>query len=149
MSNGSIWPIDKTLSSASIPRQSGPGSNGNEEILRIPQGYTDWSLAIRLFNVISKILVWAVLPLCRDAVGVFYSISQLGCVCVCIYINIYIYHHHVVPPARIIPDPLSPLLPIIHPFWQVLRATSRILTELLCVGLSWSSCFCLAIWGGP
>ena len=47
-----------------------------------------------------------------------------------------------------IPDPLSPLLPIIHRFWQVLRATSRILTELLYVGSSWSSCFCSAIWRG-
>ena len=36
-----------------------------------------------------------------------------------------------------IPDPLSPLLPIVHRIWQVLRATPRILTELLCVGLSW------------
>ena len=27
-----------------------------------------------------------------------------------------------------IPDPLSPLLPIIHRFWQVFRVTSRILT---------------------
>ena len=27
-----------------------------------------------------------------------------------------------------IPDPLSPLLPTVHRFWQVLRATSRILT---------------------
>ena len=26
------------------------------------------------------------------------------------------------------PDPLSPLLPIIHRFWQVFRATYRILT---------------------
>ena len=41
-----------------------------------------------------------------------------------------------------IPDPLSPLLPIIHRFWLVLKATSRILTELLYVGSSWSSCFC-------
>ena len=32
-----------------------------------------------------------------------------------------------------IPDPLSPLLPIFHRFWQVFRATSRILTELLYV----------------
>ena len=32
-----------------------------------------------------------------------------------------------------IPDPLSPLLPIVHRFSQVLRATSRILTELLSV----------------
>ena len=41
-----------------------------------------------------------------------------------------------------IPDPLSPLLPIIHHFWLVLRATSRILTELLYVGSSWLPCFC-------
>ena len=27
-----------------------------------------------------------------------------------------------------IPDPLSPLLPIVHRLWQVFRATSRILT---------------------
>ena len=44
-----------------------------------------------------------------------------------------------------IPDPLSLLL-IVHPFWQVLRATSRILTELLYVGSSWSPCFCSAMW---
>ena len=33
----SIWPIDRTLSSATTPGQSGPGSNGNEGVLRIPQ----------------------------------------------------------------------------------------------------------------
>ena len=27
-----------------------------------------------------------------------------------------------------IPDPLSPLLPVVHRLWQVFRATSRILT---------------------
>ena len=32
-----------------------------------------WSLTIRLFSVISRTLVGEVLPLCRDAVGVFYS----------------------------------------------------------------------------
>ena len=30
--------------------------------------------------------------------------------------------------SREIPDPLTPLLPIVHRFWQVYRATSRILT---------------------
>ena len=48
-----------------------------------------------------------------------------------------------------IPDPLSPLLPIVHRFWQVFRATSLILTQLLYVGSSWSSCFCLAVCRGP
>ena len=37
MSNSSIWPIDKTLSGATIPGQSGPGSNGNEGVLQITQ----------------------------------------------------------------------------------------------------------------
>ena len=48
-----------------------------------------------------------------------------------------------------ISDPLSPLLPIVHRFRQVLMATPRILTELLYVGPSWSPCFCSAMWRGP
>ena len=48
-----------------------------------------------------------------------------------------------------IPDPLLPLLSIIHRLWQVFRATSHILTELLYVCSSWSSCFCSAICEGP
>ena len=38
-----------------------------------------WSLAIRLFSVISRKLVGGVLPLGIDAVGVFYSLRRLGC----------------------------------------------------------------------
>ena len=37
MLNTSIWPIDRTLSSAITQGQSGPGSNGNKEVLCIPQ----------------------------------------------------------------------------------------------------------------
>ena len=38
-----------------------------------------WNLTIRLFSVISRTLVVrGVLPLCREAVGVFYSPSRLG-----------------------------------------------------------------------
>ena len=48
-----------------------------------------------------------------------------------------------------IPDPSSQPLPTIHCFWQVLRATPHILTELLYVGLSWLPCFCSAMWRGP
>ena len=33
----SIWPIDRTLSGVTTPGQSGPGSDGNEEVLRIPK----------------------------------------------------------------------------------------------------------------
>ena len=44
-----------------------------------------------------------------------------------------------------IPEPLSPLLPIVHRLWQVFKATSRILTLLLYVCSWWSSWFCPAI----
>ena len=32
-----IWPIDRTLSSATTPERTGPGSNGNKGVLCIPQ----------------------------------------------------------------------------------------------------------------
>ena len=45
-----------------------------------PKLQLDWSLTIRLFIVISRTLTGeVVLPLCRDAVGIFYCSSQLGC----------------------------------------------------------------------
>ena len=37
-----------------------------------------WSLTIRIFSVMSRILGWEVWRLCRDSVGVFYSPSWLG-----------------------------------------------------------------------
>ena len=37
MSNSSIWPIDRTLSGASIPSQRVPRSNGNEGVLHIAE----------------------------------------------------------------------------------------------------------------
>ena len=36
MSNTSIWPIDKTLAVVTTPGQNLSGSDGNEEVLRIP-----------------------------------------------------------------------------------------------------------------
>ena len=33
----SIWPIDKVLSDAATPSQSGPGCDGNKGVHRIPQ----------------------------------------------------------------------------------------------------------------
>ena len=35
--SSSIWPKDRTLSGATIPGQSGPGNDGNEGVLHIPQ----------------------------------------------------------------------------------------------------------------
>ena len=37
MLNSSIWLIDRTLSDATTPRQSGPGNDDYGEVLRIPQ----------------------------------------------------------------------------------------------------------------
>ena len=48
-----------------------------------------------------------------------------------------------------IPGPLPPHLSFVPCFWKVLRATSRILTELLYVGSSWSPCFCPNMWRCP
>ena len=39
MSNSSIWPMDRTLSGAITPGQSGPGSIGNEGVLGITLRY--------------------------------------------------------------------------------------------------------------
>ena len=66
-----------------------------------------------------------------------------------LYIYIYIYISSCRADSTDIPYPLSPLLYIIHRFWLVFRATSRILTQLLYVCSSWSSCLCLAICGDP
>ena len=126
------------------------------------------------------VCVWGGLPLCREAVGVFYSPNRLGKpmivtetifpklhrpsraktmdVFCCgwssgpsvrkfsyrilnsnpnqklrrcentVHITIFnigtLNHHH----HHHIPNPLSPLLPIVHHLWQVFRTTSRILT---------------------
>ena len=57
-----------------------------------------WNLTIKLFSVIFRTLVGGGLPLCREAVGVFYSPSRLGMTLtgyywyIFIYIYIYIYH---------------------------------------------------------
>ena len=49
MSNSSIWPIDRTLLGAITQGPSGPESDGNEMVLRIPQ---------------SSSIAWASLPDC-------------------------------------------------------------------------------------
>ena len=56
-----------------------------------------------------------------------------------IYIYIYIYISLCHTITTDISDPLSPHLPIVHYFRQILRATSYIGTELLYVGSNWTS----------
>ena len=49
-------------------------SDGNKEVLCIPQS----SRFTGLFSIISRTLIEGDLPLCRDAVNVFYGPSQRG-----------------------------------------------------------------------
>ena len=79
MQFSSIQPIDRTLSGATNPDQSGSGSNGNEGVLYIPQSssITRTSSSDCLVSYQDTHSAW-VLPLCRGAVGVFYSPSRLG-----------------------------------------------------------------------
>ena len=72
-------PIDRTLSSDTTPDQGGPGSDSNEWVLCIPQrpSITEAPASYCLVSY-PEHLVEKVLSLCRDAVGVFYSLSRLG-----------------------------------------------------------------------
>ena len=86
--SSSIWPIDRALSGATTPAQSGPESAGKEEVLRIPQSSSiiGTSPSDCLVSYPGLSLKWGVLPLCRDAVGVFYSPSWLDkCTPVLVY----------------------------------------------------------------
>ena len=114
-------------------------------------------------------LLGGVLPLCRGAVSVFYSPSQLGnvylwsifCQLEFVYACwnkhdfIYLLHIYISSSSSCcatsmdIPDPLSLPLPIVNCFWPVFAVTSRFATKLLYVGSGWLSCFCLFMWRGP
>ena len=80
MSNCSIWPINRTLSGVTTQGQSVPGSNGNERVLHITQN-SSITGTLRLDCLVSYPghSLGVVLPLHRDAVSVFNSLSQLGC----------------------------------------------------------------------
>ena len=70
----SIWTIDRTLSGTTTPGQSGPGIDGNEGVLHIPQNS---SIAGTSSSDCLVTYPGGVLPLCWEAVGVFYSPSRL------------------------------------------------------------------------
>ena len=59
------------LSGAITPGQSGPGSDGNEDPALLEPHY-------QIVYCHHQDTHWEVLPLCRGAVSVFYSSSQLG-----------------------------------------------------------------------
>ena len=71
--------IDRTLSSATNPGHLATGSDGNERVLHIPKSssITGTSPSDCLVSLPGHLLGGG-LPLCRDAVGVFYSPRRLG-----------------------------------------------------------------------
>ena len=72
-----IWPIDRILSGATT--QSGPGSDGNEQMLRMPQGFSITGTSSSECLESYQDTCWlGVLLFCRGGVGVFYSPSRLG-----------------------------------------------------------------------
>ena len=78
ISNRSSWPIDRTLSGATTPSQSGPESIVNEGVLHIPQSssFTQASPSDCFMSDPGHSLVW-VLLLSGDSVGVFYVPCRL------------------------------------------------------------------------
>ena len=76
----SIWPIDRTLSGAATPGQSGPGSDVNKGVLHIPQSssITGTSPSDCFVSYKQDTNSGWRLNLGRDAVDVFYSPSWLG-----------------------------------------------------------------------
>ena len=105
MSNSSIWHIDRILSGAATTGQSEPESDVNEGVFHIPRSSRTGALpsdclvlypghsrnAVNVFyspsrqnkqNLVSYLghslgVGWG-LPLCKDAVDVFYNPSKLG-----------------------------------------------------------------------
>ena len=71
--------MDRTISGAITPGQSGPGSGGNGGGLCIPQSYyiTETSPSNCLVSYPGHSM-GGVIPFCSDVVGLFYSPSRLG-----------------------------------------------------------------------
>ena len=76
----SIWPINRTLSSATHLGQSEPGNDGNERVLCILQSFniTGTPSSDCLVSYPGHTWGGGVLSLCRDAVAVSRSPSRLG-----------------------------------------------------------------------
>ena len=68
MPNNSIWPIDRTLSGATTPGHSGPEKDAIEGVLCIAGASPSYRLMSYPGHSYEGIL-----PLCRDAVSVFYN----------------------------------------------------------------------------
>ena len=90
MSNNSIWHIDRTLSSATTPGQSGPGSNGNEEVLCISQSssITGASPADCLVSYLEHSVVGSLISQQRYSQFIQQPLPLANWVIICLYIYI-------------------------------------------------------------
>ena len=52
----SIWFIDRTLSGATTPGQSGPGSKGNEEVLHFPHSSSIPGFGLDLSTIVGYLM---------------------------------------------------------------------------------------------
>ena len=69
LSNSSVWRIDRNLSDATTPGLSGPGSNGNEDVLHITQSfYISEASPSNYLMWYTRTLIVGVLAIGRDAV---------------------------------------------------------------------------------
>ena len=77
MSNSSIWAKDRTLSGATTPGQSGPGSDRNEEVFSIHLSFriTGASLSDCLVSYPGHLL-WGILP--STEMQLVYSTAPAG-----------------------------------------------------------------------
>ena len=78
ITNSSIQPIDRNLTGTNISGQSALGSNDNEGVLHIPQNFMNGifkSDGLVSYPGHSLATGEGFLPLCRDAISVFYRSS--------------------------------------------------------------------------
>ena len=149
--------MGRTLLGATAPGQNEPGCSCNEGVINIPQ----ISKAIKLFRVISMTLVRkCLLPLCRYAVGVFFSLSSVNWAlhgleqltercCWKVISEEFSSSSSCCAASADVPGPLSPPFSLVHHSQEVFQAISCVGTVLLYIGSSWSSCFCSFMWRGP
>ena len=72
-----IWLIDRTLLGATTSGHSGLGVMAVKRYSAFPKTSALLEVHYSWFSVISRTLIWGILPLCRDAVTGFYTPSRL------------------------------------------------------------------------
>ena len=77
----SIWLLDRSLSGATTPSQSGPGSDGNKGVLRIPQSssITGTSLSDCLVSYLEHLL--SVVYPSAEVQSVYFTAPAIKTIC--------------------------------------------------------------------